>query len=113
VSDLELTELTLADLSAVMSGFDDIELDEFCVVLRETIGADRDYAQRCWSSFKAAPIGYCATRDPIAQGDALVMLALQKATARRVRDALLVGVRRGKAERMSAGGAGSTRVDES
>lgn len=80
---IDLTTLTLEDLSTAMAGFGCIDFEEFCAVLRDTIGADRGYAIRQWASFTYSPIGYCATRDPIVQGERLAQLALQKAQARR------------------------------
>jgi hypothetical protein len=80
---IDLTTLTLQDLEDVFRGFGKITIDEFRAVLKETIGASRDYADGCWGPFVSCPIGYCASRQPIIQGTKLTQLALQKAQARR------------------------------
>lgn len=80
---LDLTTLTLADLENVTMGYQEITFDEFCAVLKETIGADRDYAGQVWQVFDRNPIGYCGSRFPLSQGEALTALALQKAQAKR------------------------------
>ena len=69
---------TLQQVSRLNHAFEAITYDEFCAVLLVTIGARHDYAQGCWPAFRQGPIGYCASRGPIVQGEALFALALAK-----------------------------------
>jgi hypothetical protein len=69
---------TLQQVSRLNRAFEAISYDEFCEVLLATIGAQPDYASTCWPSFRQWPVGYCATRGPISQGEGLFALALAK-----------------------------------
>ncbi|HEX2591253.1 MAG TPA: hypothetical protein VHL34_07140 [Rhizomicrobium sp.] len=50
---------TLDGLARITDGYGAITFDEFAASLKETIGADREYAERCWIPFRDNPIGYC------------------------------------------------------
>lgn len=69
---------TLQQVERLLRALGSITYDEFCEVLWTTIGAMPDYALTCWPSFRQYPMGYCLSRDPIEQGEALFALALAK-----------------------------------
>jgi hypothetical protein len=70
--------LTLATSRRLSKAFELITLAEFTRVLKETIRTTRDYAEACYSGFRMNPVAYCASRNPITQGEALFRLALTK-----------------------------------
>ena len=57
-------------------GFRAISLRAFRAILAHTIEAAYDYADKCWPSFTANPLGYCTSRNPREQGEALYAAAL-------------------------------------
>lgn len=71
--------MTLTNVVNLRHGFDRITIDEFAQVLKESIHAQRDYADRKFAEFQKDPIAYCGSRHPKVQGEALFELALTKA----------------------------------
>jgi hypothetical protein len=72
------TLLTLENAAKLHYGFARISFEEFAAVLHETIGARDDYARGCWPQFNSGYLGYCFSREPIKQGEALFALAMKK-----------------------------------
>ncbi len=73
---------TLAEMVAFSAHLDQafhaITFREFTALLAHTLDASHDYARGCWPSFREHPLGYCASRNPPSQGEALYQLALLK-----------------------------------
>ena len=82
---IDLSTVSLKDLEDIIGGYEAITFDEFCAVLRQTNGADRQYCQGVWAPFQDMPIRYCRSRQPRTQGERLTALALEKAQARRAK----------------------------
>lgn len=74
---MTLSTLTLADLARLYRGFQAITSDEFIDVTGDRGSSHPSFDGVDW--FCADPIGYCTSRRPATQGEALLALALKKA----------------------------------
>jgi hypothetical protein len=73
--------LTLQTIIELHAAFNKIEFEEFYDIIKKTISGSEDYARNAWERFHAGPLGYCATRGPISQGEMLFALAVSKLPA--------------------------------
>lgn len=64
--------MNFEDCKRLADGFRRMEFDDFAWILKETNGADIDYASGVWKQFKDAPLYYCTSRSPDAQGRRLI-----------------------------------------
>lgn len=73
--------MTFEDMKRLRRGVCRITFEEFCEVLRKSIGATPSYAIGVWAEFQNYPIQYMDNRQPQIQGEMLFNLAWEKGEA--------------------------------
>lgn len=71
-----MIHLSFKSVQKLMMGLQLIDFEEFALNLKETIGADRDYARKNWSRFQENPFYYMYSRSPPSQGEGLFKRAM-------------------------------------
>lgn len=71
----------LAALHLIWDGTERVTRAEFRAALKQSIGADSDYADLCYTRFKDNPAGYLTSRQPQSQSIALLDLILKKSSS--------------------------------
>jgi hypothetical protein len=71
--------MMLENTAKLHYAFAKITFEEFSLILRNTLNAGPDYIEGCWPQFNSGYLGYCFSRQPIEQGEALFDLAMKKA----------------------------------